>query len=404
MSSPSSDINNSSADELDDPLDGKPSDDAKLTHVRSCSSLPTAGDDLDHRQISTQLKNEDDNFQLGNDTLIQLLANASALLTPSDLALAPNDPRAFMPTPFAPGQSARTLMEQERQRKEQQEKGNAMSSPQVVSSASTHTKASAVQPPQVPQKSVLVQPQMMIQLPSPIAMQPQLQWGGNPHAAAAATAGSSVMHQPFIQRHLQPQPILQQQQLELLALKQQLAAGGFLSSQQMNSLQRMYSSSNQPLITVPQPNINGVTIPAFMGVGFGLPQLNTVDGTVPGLIANNATTNDGSDATGIGLTWLLQQQQRQRQDSQVLSQLNPFSQTTEKNITETGASAKKPTSVESLPQRKEKSTSYATPRSNRWNQRYNELLEFRRKENVSCLYCYWPSFSSARLQKSPLIN
>lgn len=355
MSRSSSNSSRSNTVDLDDPLDGKPSEDAKLTHVDSCSSLPMYGDDLEPPiPTAHTLKrppSSDDNVQLGHlgqDTIMQLLANASTLLTPSDLALAPNDPRSFLPTPFAPGQSARTLLEQQlRQKKEDELRGSQPQSNYTLPSqvVSTQTNSAAFVQPQLSQNP-LMQQQMMIQPPT-----------------AAAAARSSTAAETNLQ-----------QQHPLLTLQQQLAPGALLNSQlmsntlqlnpqQLNALQFMI---NNPHLTAQQTNINEVTIPALMGVG--LPQLNRLRSAVP---APTLSTNNGID-----LYWLLRQQQ-QSQITQTLTRLTNQSQTVSgKSKTAQGQN----TAAVNPPQKK----NGEKPRSARWNLRYNELVEFKRKEGVSC--------------------
>jgi hypothetical protein len=399
MSRPTSPDRCSTADttKSEDPLDGKPSEDAKLTHVDSCSSLPDAGDDLvpcDRRNstfTNQQLAGRKD--ELGNDTLIQLLANAATLLTSQDLALAPNDPRVFLPTPFAPGQSARTLLEQELRRKKQQEakEWNALLqskttlSPQVAVSASKKP-AVTVQPQSVTQTQMLMQN-------SPVVMPQQLQLGrGQPHAIAAtgvsssAAAAAAVGHQPFIQQQLQPQPLIQQQQ-HLLSLQQQLSAGGLLNPHQINPIQRMYASNAQSL-AFQQPNINDVSIPALMGVGgMGLPQYtmvnNLMTGLVPGMTMPNNIASARALAASNRVDWLLQQQQFQQ------GQIPPVS-TTHLQSHQTGETPKERAATKPATKQKEEKekSDDDQPHPNRWTQRYNELLEYKRIEGVSCLDCY----------------
>lgn len=344
---------------MDDPLDGKPSEDAKLTHVDSCSSLPISGDDLEPpTPAAYTLKrppSSDDNVQLGQlgqDTIMQLLANASTLLTPSDLALAPNDPRSFLPTPFAPGQSARTLLEQQLRQKKEDELRGIQPQPKYTlpSQVSTHTNSATFVQPQLSQNA-LMQQQMMIRPPT---------------AAAAARPSTAAAETNLQLQH------------PLLTLQQQLAPGALLNSQlmsntlqlnpqQLNALQFMI---NNPQFAAQQPNINEVTIPALMGVGVGvgLPQLNRLRSAVP---APTLSTNNGID-----LYWLLRQQQ-QTQIPQMLTQSQTVSG---KSKTAQGqdAAAVKP------PQKKKTYKSSEKPRSARWNLRYNELVEFKRKEGVSC--------------------
>lgn len=358
-SDPKSVANRSNTVDMDDPLDGKPSEDAKLTHVDSCSSLPMSGDDLEPPiPAAYTLKrppSSDDNVQLGQlgqDTIMQLLANASTLLTPSDLALAPNDPRSFLPTPFAPGQSARTLLEQQlRQKKEEELRGIQPHSKYTLpSQVSTQTNSATFVQPQLSQNA-LMQQQMMIQPPTAAA------------AARPSTAAETNL----------------QQQHPLLTLQQQLAPGALLNSQlmsntlqlnpqQLNALQFMI---NNPHLAAQQPNINEVTIPALMGVGVGLPQLNRLRSAVP---APTLSTNNGID-----LYWLLRQQQ-QSPIPQTLTRLTTQSQSVSgKSKTAQGQE----TAAVEPPQKKTYKSS-EKPRSARWNFRYNELVEFKRKEGVSC--------------------
>lgn len=353
-SSSDSNSNRSNTVDMDDPLDGKPSEDAKLTHVDSCSSLPISGDDLEP-PIPATLKrppSSDDNVQLGQlgqDTIMQLLANASTLLTPSDLALAPNDPRSFLPTPFAPGQSARTLLEQQLRQKKEDELRGIQPPPKYTlpSQVSTQTNSTTFVQPHLSQNA-LMQQQMMIQPP--------------PTAAAAARPSTAA------ETNLQ-------QQHPLLTLQQQLAPGALLNSQlmsntlqlnpqQLNALQFMI---NNPQLAAQQPNFNEVTIPALMGVGVGLPQLSRLRSAVP---APTLSTNNGID-----LYWLLRQQQ-QSQIPQTLTQLTTQSQTVSgKSKTAQGQD----TAAVKPPQKKTYKSS-EKPRSARWNLRYNELVEFKRKE------------------------
>lgn len=347
---------------MDDPLDGKPSEDAKLTHVDSCSSLPMSGDDLEPPIPTTHtLKrppSSDDNVQLGHlgqDTIMQLLANASTLLTPSDLALAPNDPRSFLPTPFAPGQSAQTLLEQQlRQKKEEelrkiQPQSNYTLPSQVVS---TQTNSATFIQPQMSQNALMQQ--QIIQPPT---------------AAAAAETNLQQQHPP-------PGALLSSQ---LMSNTLQL------NPQQLNTLQFMI---NNPQLSAQQPSINEVTIPALMGVGAGLPQLNRLRSAVP---APTLSTNNGID-----LHWLLRQQQPS-QIPQTLTRLTTQSQTVSgKSKTAQGQD----TAAVKPPQKKKIYKSSEKPRSARWNLRYNELVEFKRKEGVSC-FCFRLSSVAFAYFRSP---
>ena len=394
MSSPASPDRCASADSSeseDDPLDGKPSEDAKLTHVDSCSSLPEAGDDLVPCARRIEVSNHSNHQlgrtdELGNDTLIQLLANASTLLTSQDLALAPNDPRVFLPTPFAPGQSARTLMEQEFRRKKQQEikEWNALNSnlPSQGAVSSAHPSV-AVQP------QVMTQTQMLMQT-SPIVMQQQLQLGrGQPASAAVAAAA----HQELIQQH--------QQQRHLLTLQHQLSVGGLLNPQQINPMQRMYAS-NAPSLAFQQPHINDL-----YGVCVGLPQFNAFGGPANNAMMNNylmsglgmpniASALHEIDTTGMGLAWMLQQQQGQ--PAQIPPVLTTHLENHQRTKTPKERAATKP-----VTKPEEKGCSDNPPRQiNRWRQRYNELLEYKRIEGVSCLDCYLLSLS--RLLSACLSN
>jgi hypothetical protein len=380
----------------DDPLDGKPSEDAKLTHVDSCSSLPDAGDDLvpcDRRNSTFTYQQPGRMDELGNDTLIQLLANASALLTSQDLALPPNDPRVFLPTPFAPGQSARTLLEQELQRKREQEMKEWNALLQTKNTLSSQAAATASKKPSVvvqPQ-SVMTQTQMLLQN-SPVVMQQQLQLGrGQPHSIAAtgisAAAAATVGHQPFTQQQLHPQSILQQQ--HLLTLQQQLS-GSLFNPHQINPMQRIYAPNAQPL-SFQQHNMNDVPMAALMGVGvggMGLSQFTMVNNLMHGMVPSMHIPNHvasaralGVDATGMGLSWLLQQQQFRQ------SQIPPVS-TTHLQTLQRGEAPKEQAATKPAAKQKEKGKADNEPHQNRWTQRYNELVEYKRVEGVSCLYSY----------------
>mmetsp|Transcript_35766 Transcript_35766/g.75315 ORF Transcript_35766/g.75315 Transcript_35766/m.75315 type:complete len:519 (-) Transcript_35766:1441-2997(-) len=52
-------------------------------------------------------------------SLLSLLSASSNFLTPSDMALPPNDPSFFLPTPFAPGENANTILEQEKEQQQE---------------------------------------------------------------------------------------------------------------------------------------------------------------------------------------------------------------------------------------------------------------------------------------------
>jgi len=380
----------------DDPLDGKPSEDAKLTHVDSCSSLPEAGDDLVPcaRRISSQPNHQPGrNEEFGNDTLMQLLANASSLLTSQDLALPPNDPRVFLPTPFAPGQSAATLLERELQRKKQQEneEWNALQSKTTLSSQAAVSASTQVA------GSAQSQAQMRLQT-SPFVMQQQLQLGrGQPRPTGISA------HDPYFQQQLQPQQ-------RFLNLQQQLSSGGgLLNPQQINPIQRqrMYAP-NAPPLSFQQSNmndmsiLNDMSIPALMGVGVGvgLPQLDAFGGTasnammnnfIPGFMPNNVasalafTANNGMGMDTTRLNWLLQQHPYEEDQIPAL--------TTQIRNHKKAKAPKERAATKTAAKRTDRGNSNEPPRPNRWTQRYNELLEFKRIEGVSCLNCNLHSLS-----------
>lgn len=52
-------------------------------------------------------------------SLLSLLSSSSSYLTPNEMALPLNDPSIFMPTPFAPGQDANTLIQQQQHQQPQ---------------------------------------------------------------------------------------------------------------------------------------------------------------------------------------------------------------------------------------------------------------------------------------------
>lgn len=374
----------------DDPLDGKPSEDATLTHVDSCSSLPEAGDDLvpsaqGYRSQPNHQSGRNDEF--GQDTLIQLLANASTLLTSQDLALPTNDPRVFLPTPFAPGQSARTLLEREIERKKQQENEgwNALQSETTMPSRATVSASTQLQT-------------------SP--MHQQLPLGrGRPRPDGVGVPPRD----PFFQHQPRPQPLLHQQQhlldlqqQHLLDLQQQLSNGGLLNPPQNNPMQGMFAPT--PPFAFQQPHRNDFHMPA-LGVGVGLSQLgafggssrnavrnNLMPGLIPGVTNNVASAvsltanNNGMDTTR--LNWLLQQQPYEEEErASVLvaaaatrNQENQEKYKAPKDRTTTGGFARS--------KRAGRGNSDSSTRPNRWTQRYNELLEFKRTEGVSCFFIF----------------
>lgn len=366
----------------DDPLDGKPSEDATLTHVDSCSSLPEAGDDLvpcaRPRQYSSEPNHQSGrNEEFGQDTLIQLLANASSLLTAQDLALPTNDARVFLPTPFAPGQSARTLLERKIERKERQEdeEWNAIQSETTMPSRAAVSASTQLHT-------------------SP--MQQQLPLGrGRPRPDGVGIPARD----PFLQHQHQPrpQPLLHRQQ-HLLDLQQQLSTGGLLSPPQTN-IQGMYAPA--PPLAFQQPRLNDLHMPTLMGVGVGLPQLDVFGGNatnamrnnlIPGLIpgmSNSAasafslTANNGIDTTG--LNWLLQQQTYEEEERASVLAAAAASRNHEKYK---APKDRAPTEVSAKSKRAERGNSDSSTRPNRWTQRYNELLEFKRTEGVSCIDVY----------------
>lgn len=354
----------------DDPLDGMPSEDARLTHVDSCSSLPEAGDDLipcDRRNISQPNHQPGRNEEFGSETLMQLLANASTLLTSQDLALPPNDPRALLPTPFAPGQSARTLSEQELQRKRQQENNE-------WHALRSKTKKS-------PERAN-----------SPIVTKRELPLGRGrarplPMRGRARSINEASANDPFFQQQRQPQPSLQQQQHILTNLQRQLSVG-LMNRQESSPIQRMYPP-NAPPLTFQQPNMNDLSMTALMGAGVGLGQSdafggsasnavmnNLIPGFIPSMPISGASTfalaaNNGIDRTG--LNWLLPHQQVE----------TPVFTTENRNHLNANAPVELGATTAAT-KKAEMGKSSDKSRPTRWAQRYNELLEFKRTEGVSC--------------------
>eukprot|EP00985_Skeletonema_marinoi_P018263 scaffold10166_cov127-Skeletonema_marinoi.AAC.7 len=311
---------------------------------------------------------------------MQLLANASSLLTSQDLALPPNDPRVFLPTPFAPGQSAATLLERELQRKKQQEneEWNALQSKTTLSSQAAVSASTQVA------GSAQSQAQMRLQT-SPFVMQQQLQLGrGQPRPTGISA------HDLYFQQQLQPQQ-------RFLNLQQQLSSGGgLLNPQQINPIQRqrMYAP-NAPPLSFHQSNmndmsiLNDMSIPALMGVGvgIGLPQLDAFGGTasnammnnfIPGFMPNNVasalafTANNGMGMDTTRLNWLLQQHPYEEDQIPAL--------TTQIRNHKKAKAPKERAATKTAAKRTDRGNSNEPPRPNRWTQRYNELLEFKRIE------------------------
>jgi len=132
-------------------------------------------------------------------------------------------------------------------------------------------------------------------------------------------------------------------------------------------------------------------MPALMGVGVGLPQLdafggsasnavrnNLMSGLIPRMSNNVASTfalsaNNSIDATG--LNWLLQQQQQPYEEERAV--LTAPSRNHEKC-----KAPKDRTVIEASTKSKrgERGNSVPSTRPSRWTQRYNELLEFKRAE------------------------
>lgn len=341
----------------EDPLDGKPSEDARLTHVDSCSSLPEAGDDLvpcSRRNSSQPNQQYGRNEEFGSETLMHLLANASTLLTAQDLELPPNDPRALLPTPFAPGQSARTLSEQELKRKREQEnkEWHAWRSKTALPSERADPKRD---------------------LPLGRGRARPL-----PTIRGRARSNESSAGDPLFQQQRKPQqPLLQQQQQQqhLLNFQRQLS-GGLLNRQQISPMQLMYPP-NAPQLAFQQPDRMGV------GAGVGLRQLDAFGGNASNnmMLPDNFASafalaaNNGRDRTGLN-NWLLHQQQAEASTTENRSSINnanaPMMQESTKTATrrvDMGSFGENNVSDKS--------------RSHRWTQRYNELIEFKRVEGVS---------------------
>ncbi len=122
---------------------------------------------------------------------------------------------------------------------------------------------------------------------------------------------------------------------------------------------------------------------------------------MPGLIprmSNNVastfalTANNSIDATG--LNWLLQQQQQPYEEERAV--LTAPSRNHEK------CKAPKDRAVieaSTKSKRGERGNSVPSTRPSRWTQRYNELLEFKRAEGVSCFDFYLLSRSLAGAHK-----
>jgi hypothetical protein len=348
----------------EDPLDGKPSEDARLTltHVDSCSSLPEAGDDLvpcSRRNSSQPNQQYGRNEEFGSETLMHLLANASTLLTAQDLELPPNDPRALLPTPFAPGQSARTLSEQELKRKREQE------------NKEWHAWRSKTSLP-----SERADPKRDLPLGRGRARP-------LPTLRGRARSNESSAGDPlFQQQQRQPQqPLLQQQQQQHLLNLQRQLSGGLLNRQQISPMQLMYPP-NAPQLSFQQPARMGIDA----GVGVGLRQLDAFGGNANSnnmMLPNNFASafalaaNNGIDRAGLN-NWLLHQQQAEASTTENRNGINnantPMMQESTKTATrrvDMGSFGENNVSDKS--------------RSHRWTQRYNELLEFKRVEGVSCI-------------------